>query len=234
MASNRNELSGRFTDNWRNRGGARSGEIDFIVGAIAFMADTQVAQVQLAALGYAPGVADGKLGAVTAAALKKFQLNEGLPQTGTVDAATKQRLYDRTAGMGLKLPGGTPISSLVQSPSNAAPSTSSDLLDQLKKDIGAYATPPPSAPTLDYPSATSPTPFPVPGGGVPEQGPSTMQPATKPDEEKKILGVPAKVVYGVAGVAVVAAAGLGIARYMNRDEAPTLRVPQRTTLVSGM
>lgn len=237
----RNELSGRFSDNWRNR--SRTGSMtDLIVGAIAFMSDTQVAQVQLAALGYAPGVADGKLGPVTAAALKKFQGYEGLPQTGTVDAATKQRLYERTAGMNLKLPGGTPISSLAQPTGTTNTSTPSDLLDQLKKDIGEYAPPSvPPTPTLDYPGAATTMPAvpkPPSSPSTPVQGPSAMTPGSTVVPEEKVLGMPKKVAYGVAGVAGVAAivaVGFGVKRYVdNRDmNAPTVRIPQRTTLVSG-
>jgi hypothetical protein len=50
------------------------------------------AQVRLAALGYKPGTADGKPGPRTRDALKRFQRDQGLPQTGQLDTETAQRL----------------------------------------------------------------------------------------------------------------------------------------------
>lgn len=50
-------------------------------------ADTTVLQQKLIALGYAV-TADGSFGPGTKAAVIQFQATRGLPQTGTVDAAT--------------------------------------------------------------------------------------------------------------------------------------------------
>lgn len=53
------------------------------------------AQRRLAELGLQPGPIDGSMGPRTAAALRQFQRNERIPQTGVLDAATSARL--RTA-----------------------------------------------------------------------------------------------------------------------------------------
>lgn len=45
-------------------------------------------QKRLTELGYKPGPADGKMGPRTAAALKRFQHDRKLAQTGTLDAET--------------------------------------------------------------------------------------------------------------------------------------------------
>jgi len=50
------------------------------------------AQKRLAALGYEPGPADGKLGARTVGALQKFQRDRGISVTGKLDPATEGEL----------------------------------------------------------------------------------------------------------------------------------------------
>lgn len=50
--------------------------------------DLRTSQQLLQSLGYKPGPADGMMGARTRAALKKFQKDEGLPETGELDPAT--------------------------------------------------------------------------------------------------------------------------------------------------
>jgi PBP1b-binding outer membrane lipoprotein LpoB len=50
------------------------------------------AQKRIAALGYDPGPADGKMGARTAAALRRFQSDRGLPVSGKLDPATASAL----------------------------------------------------------------------------------------------------------------------------------------------
>ena len=50
------------------------------------------AQDRLKALGYFPGASDGRLGAATRAELVKFQADNGLDQTGDLDAATLDTL----------------------------------------------------------------------------------------------------------------------------------------------
>jgi peptidoglycan hydrolase-like protein with peptidoglycan-binding domain len=49
--------------------------------------DVHLAQILLAALGYDPGVVDGVNGAATASAIRAFQYDEGLAETGTIDDA---------------------------------------------------------------------------------------------------------------------------------------------------
>lgn len=50
------------------------------------------AQLALARLGFSSGSLDGKLGSQTRAAFRAFQEREGLPTTGNLDAATRNRL----------------------------------------------------------------------------------------------------------------------------------------------
>lgn len=50
------------------------------------------AQRRLTALGYQPGPADGAMGKRTAEALRRFQKERGLPQSGTLDATTSDAL----------------------------------------------------------------------------------------------------------------------------------------------
>jgi peptidoglycan hydrolase-like protein with peptidoglycan-binding domain len=54
------------------------------------------AQILLAALGYDPGVVDGVDGAATAAAVRAFQYDEGLTETGTIDDALIAELQSAT------------------------------------------------------------------------------------------------------------------------------------------
>ncbi len=53
---------------------------------------TQKAQSKLAELGFDPGTTDGILGRHTIAAIKAFQKNSGLPETGALDSATLAKL----------------------------------------------------------------------------------------------------------------------------------------------
>lgn len=53
---------------------------------------TQQAQSKLAAQGLDPGKLDGVLGAKTSAAIKAFQQQSGLPQSGALDSATLDKL----------------------------------------------------------------------------------------------------------------------------------------------
>ena len=66
------------------------------VGNVDFPADRrgriQTAQRLLAGQGYDPGPADGQMGKKTHDALKQFQADMGLKQTGEVDAATRDAL----------------------------------------------------------------------------------------------------------------------------------------------
>lgn len=57
------------------------------------MTVTQI-QNRLTQLGYHPGTADGKMGPMTVEALKKFQQDNNLPQTGRADNETVGRLQN--------------------------------------------------------------------------------------------------------------------------------------------
>ena len=56
-------------------------------------------QVELKKLGYQPGAADGSFGARTRAAVTAFQKDNGLPQTGTMNAAAWSIINTYTGGM---------------------------------------------------------------------------------------------------------------------------------------
>lgn len=228
--STRNELSGKFSDNWRRGGGSHSmvggsivGDVDAIVGAIAFMSDVQRAQVQLTALGYQPGTADGKLGPMTAAAMKKFQMYEGLTQTSTLDDVTKKRLDERTAGMALKLPNGTALApSVVLTPTTNLPTKTADPTDlwavvvEAQKNAGVPTIPSGGTTTPAIPTIPTTSAPPV----VPPQPAAPSAPA-----EKKIFGLSMKTVT-IGGVGALCLAGVGIALSMRQknDEAATLRM----------
>jgi len=52
----------------------------------------RAAQAALEAQGYSPGSIDGQFGPNTQSALRKFQADKGLAQTGSLDSATKTAL----------------------------------------------------------------------------------------------------------------------------------------------
>lgn len=56
------------------------------------VANVLEAQIALARRGFSPGPIDGVVGYQTRAALRAFQLQQGLPVTGALDAATRARL----------------------------------------------------------------------------------------------------------------------------------------------
>jgi Putative peptidoglycan binding domain len=60
--------------------------------AAGFDPVVQQAQTKLTQLGFDPGTADGILGRRTSAAIKAFQKQSGLPETGTLDSATLAKL----------------------------------------------------------------------------------------------------------------------------------------------
>lgn len=63
-----------------------------VVAAPRPVADVLEAQIALARRGFSPGPIDGVVGYQTRAALRAFQLQQGLPATGALDAATRARL----------------------------------------------------------------------------------------------------------------------------------------------
>lgn len=66
-------------------------------------------QTALCALGYDPGVIDGRVGTNTRGAIRRYQASAGLPQTGRIDSATASRLgttvEPRQTGGGSGTPG---------------------------------------------------------------------------------------------------------------------------------
>jgi uncharacterized protein len=71
-----------------------TGVLNWPADSLAASGDSLIAQAQqrLQALGYHPGPVDGKIGAKTIAAVKKFQQDHQLPATGKLDAATRKKL----------------------------------------------------------------------------------------------------------------------------------------------
>ncbi len=51
----------------------------------------------LSSLGYSPGRIDGRGGATLEAAVRRFQHDNALPETGAIDSETRQRMEDMTA-----------------------------------------------------------------------------------------------------------------------------------------
>lgn len=219
----KDELTGKHSDNWKGRRGKARTVVGFmdIVGALAFISDVQIAQVQLMALGYNVGSAgaDGKLGANTAAALKSFQQKEGLQATGTLDDATKKRLYERTALMNLKLPNGNPIvvPTITQPaiPQTQAPSNTAPTLAVPSPLPGVELTP-----TFGFPTAPAPAPTvdwsQVPGMAAPQPAP------TAPVEEKKYFGLTGKQAVVVSGITVAGIIAAALA-YYKATQTPAFR-----------
>lgn len=58
----------------------------------AFSPQIQRAQMRLAELGYAPGPADGIFGSQTEAAIRRFQNDQGIPETSRLDSKTRRQL----------------------------------------------------------------------------------------------------------------------------------------------
>ncbi len=58
----------------------------------AFSPQIQRAQFRLIELGYAPGPADGIFGSQTEAAMRRFQNDQGIPETGRLDRETQRQL----------------------------------------------------------------------------------------------------------------------------------------------
>jgi len=77
-------------------------------GSMDFPADRrrqlQTAQRLLAEQGYDPGPADGQMGNKTREALKQFQADRGLSQTGKVDAATRAALTGSQTAKAVEAP----------------------------------------------------------------------------------------------------------------------------------
>ncbi len=87
--------------------------------------EIQDAQERLLALGYQSGLTDGVMGAKTAAALKKFQSDHGLPVTGTLDRKTTDALSMGDPAAKSSTPVASPAApakaNLVDSPMGSSP-----------------------------------------------------------------------------------------------------------------
>lgn len=105
--------------------GVRSPALALVSVGVAFSAAVVTVQMALLAAGYDVGStgADGKLGPKTAAAIKKYQKDQGLPVTGKVDDALKKALGVADAAAG----GGAAKAS--------APVASISSLDSIKSDM---------------------------------------------------------------------------------------------------
>lgn len=69
------------------------------IGPSSSMAEVENVQIMLKLLGYKVGVTDGLYGPATAAAVKKFQIDNGLSQTGVANEATLRLLEKKTNGV---------------------------------------------------------------------------------------------------------------------------------------
>jgi Putative peptidoglycan binding domain len=67
-------------------------ELRLLIGELDPVETVSGAQARLSHLGYYQGRVDGDLGPRTSAALRAFQQGNGLPETGTFDAATRSKL----------------------------------------------------------------------------------------------------------------------------------------------
>jgi len=87
------------------------------------------AQKQLREAGFDPGPIDGQLGQQTNQAIREYQKDNGLPQTGRLDEPTKELLMaqktQQSPGRMEPMPGRTPGSSMGDEPagSGRSPST---------------------------------------------------------------------------------------------------------------
>ena len=85
-----------FVDHWPDNC-SRNGAVSSQSGR-QFSPVTEQAQMRLAQLGFDPGTADGISGPRTSAAIKEFQKQSGLPETGTLDSATQAKLNSGCSG----------------------------------------------------------------------------------------------------------------------------------------
>jgi peptidoglycan hydrolase-like protein with peptidoglycan-binding domain len=117
----------------------------------------QGVQERLQALGYQPGSTDGVMGARTAAALKKFQSDHGLPVTGIPDRETTDALSTGNTAAKSSTPAASSATPAEASP--VPPTTSSPLTLTVKSTEvgtkftayvggGANISPPPSLPSM--------------------------------------------------------------------------------------
>ena len=82
----------------------------------AGMSDVRTAQQQLMDKGYNPGPIDGIHGPRTSAAVRDFQMKEGLKASGRLDAETTARLNGSTAAGSTSSPAASPATGPVTAP----------------------------------------------------------------------------------------------------------------------
>jgi lipoprotein-anchoring transpeptidase ErfK/SrfK len=106
--------------------------------ALDTAADTVALQVSLDRVGFSPGEIDGKPGANLTRAIAAFQSAEGLESSGELDAATSQRLAERSGGK-------PPLASYTVTDADLAgpftPKIPADLEAQSTLDTLGYQTP---------------------------------------------------------------------------------------------
>jgi len=100
--------------------------------------DVLAGQVMLDRAGFSPGEIDGRTGANTHRAITAFQQSQGLPDTGTLDRATWQRLSERAGNE-------PPLTTYVVSDADLTgpftPDIPTDLMEQAKLKSLGYQTP---------------------------------------------------------------------------------------------
>jgi peptidoglycan hydrolase-like protein with peptidoglycan-binding domain len=120
---------GMWSDRDSGRSGQSSGRSSATVSpGSGGQSSTQISQVQQAvkAKGYDPGTTDGKMGAQTQEALRRFQKANGLPVTGMVDSQTAKALGVSSSGSGSTSSGATGSSSEGRSSTGSGSSSSRD------------------------------------------------------------------------------------------------------------
>jgi peptidoglycan hydrolase-like protein with peptidoglycan-binding domain len=111
----------------------------------AFGASVAQLQQALADLGYYTGPIDGRWSAATIEAVKAFQRDLGVPETGVIDVATLQAIYARGIATGV-----ASVPTTTTPPETTAPPTTAAPPPQ-------PTTPPPTAAPTAPPATTTPT-----------------------------------------------------------------------------
>jgi peptidoglycan hydrolase-like protein with peptidoglycan-binding domain len=92
--------------------------------------DVHLAQMLLASLGYDPGVVDGVSGAATTAAVRAFQYDEGVAQTGAIDDALIAQLRSASQSQS-----GSTASDVVEQPASFSDSGADAQYQQLESAL---------------------------------------------------------------------------------------------------
>ena len=134
----------------------------------AFTASVTELQEALTERGFYTGPIDGRYSAELIAAIKAFQRELGVPETGVIDVATLQAIYARGVASGTPAPPPAPATS---TPTTTAAPTPAPT---------APPTVPPTAP-VPAPTTTPPSPPPAPPTTEPPSPETTVPPPDEPD-----------------------------------------------------